>query len=256
LNKKLFDAQVVDNVLVNGPFKILSAHPLSDICTPESGQFFMLQTARTNDPLLKRPFSLFRYQGGILQFLYRIRGKGTECLSVAKAGDIIQLLGPLGNAYPPPEGDFIVVSGGIGIASIFMLLEKYKQKAYLFCGARNCDELLMIDEAKALAKDICMTTDDGTACRKGLITEPFKDFIASSSFEKNPLPIYSCGPIPMLKELAVIIEGRGLTCYASLEEVMACGVGACLGCVTKTKAGYNRVCKEGPVFRIEDIVWG
>ena len=176
---RLFDAQVVDNVLVNGPFKLLSVRPLSDIFIPEPGRFFMLQTARTNDPLLKRPFSLFRYQEGILKFLYRIRGKGTECLAAVKAGDIIQLLGPLGNAYPSPEGDFLVVSGGIGIASLFMLLEKYKQRANLFCGARNCDELLMLDAAKALAKDVCITTDDGTACRKGLITEPFKDFIES-----------------------------------------------------------------------------
>lgn len=252
---RLFEAQVIDNVLVNGPFKILSVRPLSDIFTPEPGRFFMLQTARTYDPLLKRPFSLFRYQDGVLQFLYRIRGKGTECLSEIKAGDVIQLLGPLGNAYPSPEGDFIVVSGGIGIASLFMLLEKYKQKANFFCGARNCDELLMLDEAKTLAKDVCITTDDGTACIKGLITEPFKDFIESACFVKNPLPIYSCGPIPMLIELASIVAGRGLTCYASLEEVMACGVGACLGCVTKTTAGYKRVCKEGPVFRIEDIIW-
>ncbi len=253
---RLFDAQVVDNVLVNGPFKILSVRPVSDIFPPEPGQFFMLKTARANDPLLKRPFSLFRYENGILQFLYRIRGKGTICLSDMKTGDAIQLLGPLGNAYPPPEGDFIVVAGGIGIASLFMLLEKYKSKAYLFCGARNCDELLMLDKAKSLAKDVCITTDDGTACRKGLITEPFKDFIRSSSFMKNPLPIYSCGPSPMLKELAAIVHGRGLTCYASLEEVMACGVGACLGCVTKTAEGYKRVCKEGPIFKIEDIVWG
>ncbi|MGO9951087.1 MAG: dihydroorotate dehydrogenase electron transfer subunit [Dissulfurispiraceae bacterium] len=253
---KLFDAQVVDNVLVNGPFKILSVRPLTDILPPDSGQFFMLQTARTTDPLLKRPFSLFRYQNGILQFLYRIRGKGTACLSAVTAGDVIQLLGPLGNAYPAPEGDFIVVVGGIGIASIFILLEKYKQRAYFFCGARSCDELLMLDEAKALAKDVCITTDDGTLCRKGLITEPFKNFIESSSFMKNPIPIYSCGPSPMLKELAAIVHGKGITCYASLEEVMACGVGACLGCVTKTMEGYKRVCKEGPVFKIEDIVWG
>jgi len=83
----------------------------------------------------------------------------------------------------------------------------------------------MLDAAKALAKDVCITTDDGTACRKGLITEPFKDFIESSPFVKNPLPIISCGPIPMLRELAGIVAGRGLACYVSLEEVMACGLG-------------------------------
>ena len=113
-----------------------------------------------------------------------------------------------------------------------------------------------MDEAKAFAKDVCITTDDGTVCRKGLVTEPLKDFIESAVFRNEPLPIYACGPTPMLRELARTVEGKDLTCYVSLEEVMACGVGACLGCVTSTTDGYKRVCKEGPVFRIEDIIWG
>ena len=229
--------------------------PLAEISTPEAGQFFMLQAGKTYDPLLKRPFSLFRYQNGILQFLYRIRGKGTVCMADVKAGEALQILGPLGNAYPGPTGDFIAVSGGIGIASVFSLLERYPKKAYLFYGARNCDELLMLDEAKALAKEVCITTDDGTLYNKGLITGPLKEHLESAVFTKKPLPIYTCGPTPMLKEIARIVKGRGLTCYASLEEVMACGVGACLGCVTGTISGYKRVCKEGPVFNIEDIVW-
>ena len=230
-------------------------HPLSEIGIPEAGQFFMLQPGKTYDPLLKRPFSLFKYQNGILQFLYRLRGKGTVCIADTQAGDVVQVLGPLGNAYPVPAGDFIAVSGGIGIASIFSLLKKYPNRAYLFCGARNCDELLMLDEVKTLAKDFCITTDDGTVCRKGLITEPLKHYIESEAFVKNPLPIYTCGPTSMLREIARILDGRGLNCYASLEEVMACGLGACLGCVIKTTSGYKRVCKEGPVFNIEDIVW-
>jgi dihydroorotate dehydrogenase electron transfer subunit len=91
--------------------------------------------------------------------------------------------------------------------------------------------------------------------KKGLITGPLKEHMESAVFTKKPLPIYTCGPTPMLKAIAQILKGRGLTCYASLEEVMACGVGACLGCVTKTISGNKRVCKEGPVFNIEDIVW-
>jgi dihydroorotate dehydrogenase electron transfer subunit len=251
----LFNAEVIENISVNKLFKIISLLPLSEFRHPEPGQFFMLQASKTFDPLLKRPLSLFRYRDGILQFLYRIRGKGTVCLSEMGIGNVLQLLGPIGNAYPVPENDFIAVTGGIGIASLFPLLEKYPGKAYLFCGARNCDELLMLDEAKTFAKDVCITTDDGTLCRKGLITEPLNEFISSEKFEKGPLPVYTCGPVPMMKELAKIIAGRGLTCNASLEEVMACGVGACLGCVTMTIDGYKRVCKEGPVFRIEDIIW-
>ena len=252
---RLFDAEVIHLLAVNHLFRLISVRPLSEIPLPEPGQFFMLQASKTYDPLLKRPFSIFKYHHSILQFLYRIRGKGTECLSDLAAGDMIQLLGPLGNSYPSPEGNFIAVTGGIGIASLFSLIEANPSSAYLFCGARNCDELLMIDEVKAFAKDVCITTDDGTSCRKGLVTEPLKDFIESAVFKNEPVPIYACGPTPMLRELARIVEGKGLTCYVSLEEVMACGMGACLGCVTSTADVYNRVCKEGPVFRIEDIVW-
>jgi NAD(P)H-flavin reductase len=252
---RLFEATVIDNISISSFIKIISVRPLSEMIIPEAGQFFMLQPGRTYDPLLKRPFSLFRYQNGILQFLYRIRGKGTVCMADMQAGDVVQILGPLGNVYPSPAGDFIAVSGGIGIASLFSLLEKYPNKAYLFYGARNCSELLMLDEAKALAKEVCITTDDGTVCRKGLITEPLKEHIESAVFTKKPLPIYTCGPTPMLKEIARILNGSELTCSASLEEVMACGVGACLGCVVKTTSGYKRVCKEGPVFDIKDIMW-
>ncbi len=246
---------MAENVRVNKFFRIISLQPLSGMLSPEPGQFFMLQAGKTNDPLLKRPLSLFRCRDGMLQFLYRIRGKGTVCLSEMRGGDVLQLLGPLGNGYPAPENDFIAVTGGIGIASLFPLLEKHPGKAYLFCGARNCDELLMLDEAKYFAKDVCATTDDGTVCRKGLITEPFMEFIDSDTFAGKPMPVYACGPVPMMREMAKIVEGRDMTCYISLEEVMACGLGACLGCVARTSSGYKRVCKEGPVFRIEDIIW-
>ncbi|HTZ17853.1 MAG TPA: dihydroorotate dehydrogenase electron transfer subunit [Dissulfurispiraceae bacterium] len=252
---RLFNAGVIENIPVSKYFKIISLRPQSEIIDPEPGQFYMLQAGNTYDPLLKRPFSLFRKQDGILRFLYRIRGKGTKCLSETEVGDLLQLLGPLGNAYPVPEGDFVAVAGGIGIASLLPLLEQCPGRAYLFCGARNCDELVMLDQAKAFAKEICITTDDGTFCRKGLITEPLNEFLGAEKFIKGPLPIYACGPVPMIKELAGSIEGKDLTCYVSLEEVMACGVGACLGCVTKTAGGYKRVCREGPVFNIRDIVW-
>jgi dihydroorotate dehydrogenase electron transfer subunit len=252
---RLFGARVKDNVRIAELFGLISVEPLSDIKSPQEGQFFMVEAARTYDPLLKRPFSLFRYRDGILQFLYRIRGKGTRCISEIRKGEVVQMLGPLGNSYPAPSGDFVILTGGIGIASVFSLLDKYPGRAHIFCGARNCDELLMLDDVERLAKKLYVTTDDGTYCRKGLITEPLKEFIESETFKRNPLPIYACGPTLMLRELSKIADGKGLACYISLEEVMACGVGACLGCVTGTVAGYKRVCKEGPVFSIEDVIW-
>jgi dihydroorotate dehydrogenase electron transfer subunit len=252
---KLFDARVEDNIRVADSVRLITFAPLSESIKALTGQFYMIGPGLGSDPLLKRPFSIFRMPDGKLQFLYRIRGKGTLCISNYKKGDVAQLLGPLGNSWPEPQGDFILVAGGIGIASVYSLLELCPQRAHVFCGCRNCDELLMLEDISRLAKKVYVTTDDGSYCRAGLITEPFVEFVESSGFSDNPLPVYACGPNPMLRELANIVRDRNLSCYVSLEEVMACGVGACLGCVCKTKSGYTRICKEGPVFNIRDIVW-
>lgn len=252
---RFFNARVEDNVRVSGLVNLITLTPLSEIRSPQEGQFFMLGAAAGNGPLLKRPFSVFRYREGRLQFLYRIRGKGTECISRYRQADIVQLIGPIGNSWPGPAADFVVVAGGIGIASVFSLIENHPGKAHVFCGARNCDDIFMSEDINKLAKDVSWTTDDASYCRSGLITEPLKEFMDSAAFKGNNLPIYACGPKPMLKTLADMIRGKKLVCHVSLEEVMACGVGACLGCVCKTSSGYTRICKEGPVFNIEDIVW-
>jgi dihydroorotate dehydrogenase electron transfer subunit len=236
-------------------FSLITVEPLARIQEPREGQFFMLEAVKTYDPLLKRPFSMFLYREEKLQFLYRIRGKGTDCLSVLKKEDFIQLLGPLGNSYPEPEGDYIVAAGGIGIASVFSVINKYPGRAYLYFGARNRDELVMLDAVGKIAKEVHVTTDDGSFGRKGFVTESLREFMDSTAFAEAPVPVYACGPVPMLKEISGIIVNKGITCHASLEEVMACGIGACLGCVAKTRDGYKRVCKEGPVFNIRDIVW-
>jgi dihydroorotate dehydrogenase electron transfer subunit len=252
---RLFEARVEDNIRVAEAVRLITLNPLSGSEPPHAGQFYMLGTGWGSDPLLKRPLSIFRSQDETLQFLYRIRGKGTIGISHYKKGDIVQLLGPLGNYFPQSAGDFVLLAGGIGIASVFSLLEANPGKAHVFCGVRNCDEILMREDIEKLARKVYWTTDDGSYCRAGLITEPFSEFVDSPSFSENPLPVYACGPKPMLKELSSIVKGKNLVCHVSLEEVMACGVGACLGCVCKTKTGYRRICKEGPVFNIQDIVW-
>jgi dihydroorotate dehydrogenase electron transfer subunit len=293
---RYFKAKIVENISLNKYFKILTVTPDQNqtfsensllvtrysLLNPLPGQFYMLQAGDTCDPLLKKPFSIFkigqrraeRQNDMILSFLYRIRGKGTLSLSRLKSGDIINVIGPLGNSYPEPYGDFIAVAGGIGIASLFPLLEKFSNRAYLFYGARNREELVMLNEVKALSKEIFIATDDGSEGQKGLVTDLLKNFFDASRITHNASRIYACGSTPMLKELSKLVTRYSLPCkcYVSLEEHMACGVGACLGCVTKVRRQassvkrqasvvkksdwiYERVCKEGPVFEIEDIVW-
>ncbi len=269
---KYFKAKTVDNFSLNKHFSLLNLSPLSDIDIPQPGQFYMLQAGDTCDPLLKRPFSIFRYEDNLLSFLYRIRGKGTLSLSRLKSGDIINVIGPLGNSYPVPDGDFIALAGGIGIASLLPLMRKFKERAYLFYGARNKDELIMLNEARSLSKETFITTDDGSEGEKGLITDSLIDFLNPSRITHHASRIYACGPTLMLKELHRIIKSqiqnpksKIIECYVSMEEHMACGVGACLGCVVKVRGQetvdssqkwiYKRVCKEGPVFDIKDIIW-
>jgi len=224
----------------------------------------MVQTGTACDPLLKRPFSIYDFGQNRLSFLYRVCGKGTLSLSGLREGDMLQVIGPLGNSYPEPEGDFIAVGGGIGMASLFPFLRKYSQRAYLFYEAMSTRELIMLEEIRELVKEIFITTDDGSDGQKGWITHAVKDFLDELKIPPHPplekgseggLPVYACGPVPMLKTLSEITRTARLTCYASMEEHMACGIGACLGCMVKTVTGQKRVCKEGPVFNIEDIIW-
>ncbi|MFZ5996154.1 MAG: dihydroorotate dehydrogenase electron transfer subunit [Nitrospirota bacterium] len=246
-----FSATILHNDYQTSLFKRLVVKPSSTVILPEPGQFYMLQTGDSFDPLLKRPFSIFSYEENTLHFLYRIRGKGTHSLSKLKEGTDIQLIGPLGNSYPAPEGNFIAVAGGIGIASLFPLLQKFEKRAHLCYGARNKAELVMVDEARKAAKELFIATDDGSAGGKGFVTEYLKHCLDSSP----GAPVYACGPTPMLHIVAKKVRDRGIPCYVSLEEHMACGIGACLGCVVKTTAGQKRVCKEGPVFAAEEIIW-
>jgi len=260
---KYFRAEIISNTYIGRQFRLLSLAPLSEVLVPLPGQFYMLQAGDTSDPLLKRPFSIFDYSNDALSFLYRIRGKGTFSLSKLKEGDIIQAIGPLGNSYPFLDGDFIAIAGGIGIASLYPILKKFKNRAYLFYGARNKDELVMTDEARALSKKIFFATEDGSKGQKGLVTDLLRGFLKSESETLSSKTIYACGPLPMLRELSRTVDDFNLKCFVSLEEHMACGVGACLGCVVKVREHnadeniwtYNRVCKEGPVFDIRDIVW-
>ena len=257
---KYFPAEIISNFSINQQFHLLAVRPLSEIIPPEPGQFYMLQAGDNYDPLIKRPLSIFNYYEMRLEFLFRIRGRGTAYLAKTQAGEVIDIIGPFGNGYPPPNGEFIAIVGGIGIASLMPLLKMFSKMALLFYGARNSNELLMLDEASAHVIRSFISTDDGSVGEKGLITSLFSDFIKSNNSCRN-LPVYSCGSMPMLKAISAITKNFNMQCYASIEEHMACGVGACLGCVVRIKSNeengfsYKTVCKDGPVFELKGLIW-
>lgn len=258
---RLFKASIVDNKELTQNHFLLTLHPLEKIIKPKPGTFFMLSVDKGSDPLLKRPISIHRWLSGDFQLLYRVVGKGTDILSERRPGDILEVLGPLGNGFPSinKRSKTILVAGGLGIAPIFGLAEKIiapgKPDTLLFYGARTKSEVLCLDKLKSIGIEPIVSTDDGTYGKKGNIVNVLKKFISHNSSLITHYSIYACGPEQMLKSLAALVNKNNLNGFVALEQNMACGLGTCLGCVVNTKKGFKRVCKEGPVFPIEEIVW-
>jgi dihydroorotate dehydrogenase electron transfer subunit len=254
---RYFKAKIINNLPLNSKTNLLTIDPLEAVINPETGQFYMIEVGNSYDPLLKRPFSYFRKTSEGIQFLFAVKGKGTSLMKDFKQGMIINIIGPLGTGYPKIEDGYtpLLIAGGIGIASIFPLAEAFAKKAYILYGARNKDEILMFDELKGLADKLIISTDDGSLGERGTVIDVLNDFLTSNFSLLSSLSIYACGPTPMLWAISKIAFEKGIKGYASLEENMACGFGACLGCAVRTMNGYKRVCKEGPVFPMDEIVW-
>lgn len=254
---RYFRAQIRENRPLHRNHNLLSLANLDEMTEPSAGQFYMVGADRGYDPLLKRAFSLFRRIPGGLQLLYRVRGKGTALLSSMKEGEVLNVVGPLGNSYPLPSGDQtpVVIAGGVGIASVFSLAERLSHSCHLFYGARIEDELFLAGELGSVYENLVLCTDDGSCGVKGTVLDVLRDFMGRHSDGAKAPVVYACGPLPMLRGIAEASISFGIQGYVSLEENMACGLGACQGCVVKTKGGYKRVCKEGPVFDAAEIIW-
>ena len=230
------------------------------------GQFVMLRVKDRKFPFLGRPFSIYSIYpddgGFIVELLYRVVGKGTYVISRLKPDEETCVLGPLGRGFDifPDRSCVILVAGGIGIAPISFLGKHYRrcaagrpQKIICYAGAQSVNLLIGLDKMEEICSGVRISTDDGSRGYHGLVTELFGNDL--SSYDHRDSIIYACGPSAMLKGLAGILKDQPAPCQVSVEERMACGVGACLGCAIRVKSGYKRVCKDGPVFDIHEIVW-
>lgn len=222
------------------------------------GQFIHIKFNNTNDPMLRRPFSVFSSSGGEIEILYKVIGRGTEILSKLKEGDKLDIIAPCGNSFLMPKDKStlnIVVAGGMGIAPMHALclglLEK-KREMIIFLGAKSKKFLICLDELKKLKVKTHITTDDGTFGNKGLVTGELQKFLPK--LKRNSV-IYVCGPHVMMYYVSRLAKDYDIPCQVSLEEKMACGVGACMGCSVLTRSGYKNVCSDGPVFNSKEIVW-
>jgi len=226
------------------------------------------------EPLLRRPFSIHRVKGANMEFLYEVVGQATAVLSHRKPGEYLDVIGPLGNGFsyqsqvtrPTPKRGYpesqVLVAGGMGIAPLLFLAEKLvsnpqttaHRPPLVLIGAKKKDSIACEEEFKKIGCEVKTATDDGSRGFKGKVTDLLKNILRVTSYELR-VTIYACGPKPMLKEISWISKKYNIPAQVSLEEHMACGIGACLGCVVNTKEGFKRVCKEGPVFNGDEIIW-
>ena len=255
------EAKVIKNVEVAKKYyKILLSCPKIS-WSAEPGQFVEVKVSARDEPLLRRPFSIHRVKGQDIEILYAVVGTGTEILSRKESGEYLDIIGPLGNGfdYRTPEHHnsktSLLVLGGIGVAPLVFLAEKLKgQKTLVLIGAKTKAGILCEKAFKELGCAVKISTDDGSRGFHGKVTELLQHVLKPSTYNLA-LTIYACGPHPMLKEVSKISQKYNIPAQVSLEEHMACGIGACLGCVVKTSQGYQRVCKEGPVFKAHEIIW-
>ena len=224
-----------------------------------AGQFVNIRVADALEPLLRRPISIHGVKAPKVKIIYEIIGKGTQILSARKPGEFLDIIGPLGNGfdYSRPlakstQAKNILIAGGMGVAPLVFLAEKLKlSKPLVLIGARTKKQILCPQEFKSLGCTVKLATDDGSVGFKGRVTDLLRIVLEQT----KPLGLFSCGPQPMLKTVAEIAGENKINAQLSLEEHMACGIGACLGCEVLTKTGYKSVCKDGPVFSSEELIW-
>lgn len=218
------------------------------------GQFFHIRSGEDLYPLLRRPISVCEVQGTGISFVVRKSGKGTELLCSRKAGESLDLLGPLGNGFTIEGEKVILVGGGIGTAPLLELCRIFKDKGVtVLLGFRT--EPYLVEAFQRYSHHVKLATEDGSVGYKGYVTTLLEEELS----KRNMDMIYACGPEVMLKEVQRISRKYGVKSQLAMEERMACGVGACLVCSCKVKAGedwgYVRTCKEGPVFSGDEVIF-
>ncbi|MDP3790484.1 MAG: dihydroorotate dehydrogenase electron transfer subunit [Candidatus Omnitrophota bacterium] len=260
---KQLKAKILENKIVApGFYKICVESPYLAKAT-KPGQFFKVRCYDSGEPILRRPLGAHSISKNSVEMLYEVVGKGTELLTKKKAGDLLDIIGPLGNGFSLPRSPAsglrspILIAGGIGVAPLLALAQKIASKQvgfHVIIGAKTKSGILCEKEFKKLGAFVMVSTEDGSKGHKGYATDILKHLLKTIGCQSSG--IYACGPHPMLKAVGHISELMHIPCQVSLDERMACGVGVCLGCPVKVKSGgYKMVCKDGPVFDAKEIAW-
>lgn len=258
MKKYINDWTVSQNIRLNENYCLLKLR-LTESDLPEilPGQFVQVRVDDSPGTFLRRPLSIHYVDRSKneLWLLIQLVGDGTRQLSTLQEGDLLNMMYPLGNSFSMPSGSkemkLLLVGGGVGIAPLLQLGVSLKEQGYrpiFLLGARSENDLLQLIEFQRVGK-VHITTENGLLGEKGFVTN--HSVLTKEKFDF----IYTCGPNPMMHAVAAYAKKMNIPCEASLENTMACGIGACLCCVEKTVKGNTCVCTEGPVFNTNDLLW-
>ena len=257
LKKHIIDLQVVSVEALGERFVLLKCtDPNAPLPPMMPGQFAQLRVDGSKETFLRRPISINFVDTKLNQiwFLVQLVGAGSRALGRLREGDTLNALLPLGNGFSMPvsaEKKHLLVGGGVGTAPLLYLgaqMNLMGMRPTVLLGARTKDMLLQLEDFERVG-DVYVTTEDGSAGEKGFVTQH------SILFKQHFDRISVCGPSPMMKAVARFARANSVPCEVSLENMMACGLGACLCCVEKTVKGNVCVCTEGPVFDINELTW-
>ncbi|MBP8273674.1 MAG: dihydroorotate dehydrogenase electron transfer subunit [Acidobacteria bacterium] len=263
-------AEILTNRALSADYNVVGfrAPDLARLAQP--GQFVMVKTSPGDDPLLRRPFSIFEIlrdaQGQPigLTILNKRVGVGTGLLYAAKPGDALSILGPLGQPWPLPTDtttrEHWMVAGGVGLAPFVTLAERLArthQPMRLFYGGRSASDLYYASLFADLGATLVLTTEDGTKGEPGRVTAPLERALVARG--TTAVTLYSCGPTPMMRAVAALGAAHQCQTFVSLEQVMGCGMGGCYSCVVPVNdhgpSHFVRSCIEGPVFDASRLIW-
>lgn len=230
----------------------------------KAGQFLEIQVSKTGEVFLRRPISIYNInkEKGEVEFIFQVKGKGTVLLSNCKVGDLVNILGPLGNgAFSVKKYDKVaIIGGGIGTYPLYELAKELKEKesssVTMYMGFRNKGLVTLEKEFEEVTDNVVITTDDGSYKQKGFALDVLKE----NCKKEKPDIIFACGPLPMLKAVQAFANENDIKCEMSLEEKMGCGIYACVGCnvriVTENpdEVKYKYVCTNGPVFNSKEVI--
>lgn len=247
LAKTMVDAKIIHQQSLSGDVKIIEVFAPEIARAAQPGQFVNVQVSKQTAPLLRRPFGVagVNRENGTFTMIYRIVGEATKILANICDNSFINIIGPLGHGFYLEARRPLLVGGGLGLAPLLYLAQSFSPDSVeVVMGGRTAKELFWTELFNDKVNTMHITTDDGSKGIKGTVNAVLPKLLKTKKYDC----VYVCGPVPMMKAVAKIVEETGIICQVSLEKYMACGLGACLSCSCGGVGKRLKVCTDGPVF--------